>query len=353
MKIGLLRALQGSRSSCIPRLYFLLLTVALFVSHLSANAQGGRGGVTINVRVTSEATGANLDQVKLELVRFPDEIVQMAFTDSGGRASLASMDQGAYTIRASRAGFQPAQVEIDVRRGQTTYEAAVELMPEEAAVARPGGVISARQLSIPESAQNEFSKGVELLNEKKEPKQSIEHLRKAIDAYPGYYEAFFLLGMAELETNSPQEGQAALRKAIELNPQFFQPYYPLASLLVGQKRYEEAEQLLLQALALDKQDWRCPYELAFSYAKHGRWDKAIEYGQVAYQRPGAPSKIHLLMADLYSNTGNTSKAVAELEEFEKVDPHSSYIPRVQQVLSELRKQNSKSQQKAGPAPPGH
>ena len=54
----------------------------------------------------------------------------------------------------------------------------------------------------------------------------------------------------------------------------------------------------------------------------------------------APPKVHLLMADLYSNTGKPDKAMEQSRNFEKLDPSSPYIPRVHQVLAELRKREA-------------
>jgi tetratricopeptide (TPR) repeat protein len=77
-------------------------------------------------------------------------------------------------------------------------------------------------------------------------------------------------------------------------------------------------------------------DLAMCSAKQTKWQEAIKYGQAALGRPNPATKVHLLMADLYSNSGNAAKAVAELEAFEKLDPKSPYIVRVEQVLPQLR-----------------
>jgi outer membrane protein assembly factor BamD (BamD/ComL family) len=47
----------------------------------------------------------------------------------------------------------------------------------------------------------------------------------------------------------------------------------------------------------------------------------------------------LLLADLYSNTGQAKKALEELETFAKLDPASSYMPRVQATMEKLRQPN--------------
>ena len=142
--------------------------------------------------------------------------------------------------------------------------------------------------------------------------------------------------MAYVQLNASQDAQAELLKALELNPKSLSPYYPLSVLLFGQKRYAEEERLLLQAMGMDKQGWQWPFELARCYAGQGAWAKALQFGKMAHELPNSPSKTHLLMADLYSSTGDTETAVRELEEFVRLDPQNPYIPRAQQALERLR-----------------
>jgi tetratricopeptide (TPR) repeat protein len=302
------------------------------------------------VRVTDERSGANLDQVRVELVLFPDEIVQQTFTDSSGRASFLNMQINKYIIRTDARGFEPTQVEIEPFRGQRTFQVSIQMRSLDAAPKEQGGKISARELSIPESARNEFSKGVDFLNQKKDPEQSIKHFQNAIDAYPTYYEAYFLIGMAYLQAKQPKEAQSALQKAVELNPKFLDPYFPLSELLIAGKQFDKAVPLLVAADQQDARNWRWPYQLAMCYAKQGMWDKALNYGQTALARPDPPTKVHLLIADIYSNSGNPAKAVAELEEFEKLDPKSPYVARIDQVLPELRRQAAAARAANSPQP---
>ncbi len=320
----------------------LLLWGALGVAPARAQFDRVKQGVVFSARVTDAQSGEQLNQVKLELVRFPDELAGTVFTDSSGRGSFQTVSPGAYYIRASLAGYWPAEIRVEPLRSQATYDAQMQLSRLELKSQPPGGTLSARQLSIPETARKEFNQGVEFLNIKKDARQSIEHFENAVSAYANYYEAYFLLGMAHLATNSPDPAQTALRKAIELNAKFVDPYFPLAEVLVSQKKFDDAGRFLQAAMALDPDGWRWPFELAICYAKEGDWNKALNYGQMAKSRPNPPSKVHLLMADLYSNTGNPAGAVAELEEFEKLDPQSPYMARVREVLPQLRQRAANS-----------
>ncbi len=327
-------------ASLVSPLLALTLLAGASASSAHAQARVGRGAVTINVHVTSESSGANLEQVGVELVEFPDLSIQQIFTDSSGRAALSSMAPGNYIVRARKSGFRSTQVEIETRPGVTSLDVPIQMPPEDATLTQPGGRVSARELAIPEPARSEFYKGVDFLKQKNDPKQSIEHFQNAIDAFSGYYESYFLMGMAYLRAKQLKEAQGALQRAVDLNPTFMDPYYPLTEILMASRQFTDAERLLQKALEEDAQGWLWPYELAMCSARQSQWDKAVNYGQMALKRPSPATKVHLLMADVYSNSGRSAKAVEELEEFKRLDPQSPYIVRVNQVLPQLRQRAS-------------
>ncbi len=336
-RLAILKAFRRIRLISPPWLTAAALLLGAFLP-LPAHSQVVQPTVNIAVRVADEEQETPIDRAKVEVLVFPEGILQVAFTDGSGRVEFYRLLVNRYIIRASKEGYRTAEVTVDLRRGEYSRDVRVGLQRIRAEGMSPvAGVVSARMLSVPQPALKQFQKGLEVLNEKKDPKRSIEYFQKAIEISPDYSEAQFMLGMAYLQLKSYNEAQAALTNSIELNPKFIKPYYPLAVLLISQKQYDAAEQTLLQAMELDKQDWKWPFELARCHAGRGQWEKALTYGLKAHGLPNPPSKVHLLMADLYSNTGNSAKAVEELEEFSKIDPQSPYMPRVQQVLSQLRK----------------
>lgn len=194
-----------------------------------------------------------------------------------------------------------------------------------------------RVLSIPEKARKEFRTGMDLLGKKNKPKDSIKHFRRAIEEYPEYHEAYYLLGMALLKTGDASGGETALRKSIELDAGFLDPYYPLAELLIMAKKYEEAERLLEAPYRQDAESWKWPYELAMCYDKLGEWRKGIDMAVEALGRKDAPSKTRLLLANLYECNNEIDKAIEQLEAFKKEDPKNPMIPKVNLVLEQLRR----------------
>ena len=298
-----------------------------------------RRTINILVRVTDANLETHITQAKVELLKFPDGIVMLGFTDSLGQVEFQRVPtQQSYIIRASKMGYADTEVQFDTQRGEYAKRVDVPLRPlAKPASTAPGDPVSAQELAVPPAAVKEFREGLKLLNEMKDPRGSIPRFRSAIGLWPNYPQAYYMLGLAYVQMSSPGEALTALRKAIELDPKATGPYHPLGVLLFSLQRYEEAEQVLLKAMESDPQGWQWPFELARCYAKQGKWDKALEYGLMAHDRPNAPTKVHLLMADLYSNTHQPGKAIEELEKFQKLDPDSPFMPRVQQALAELRR----------------
>ncbi|MBI3661985.1 MAG: tetratricopeptide repeat protein [Acidobacteria bacterium] len=292
-----------------------------------------------SVRVSDAANGLPLDRVKLELIKFPEGILQLTFTDGGGRAEFTQLIPQSYSIRATREGYLPAEAAFDIRRGQLSENVSIQMQPENPrqTSAAPGGLVSAKSLAAPQAAKDEFSKGVELLNQKKDARGSIPFFQHALELAPEFYDAHYVLGLAYLQLQSLDDAEKSLARALALEPKLLPPYHPLATILITRKRFDEAEKLLLRALEIDPKGWQWPFELARSQATQQKWEKALEYSKQAHAAAGVPTRIHLLMADIYSGAGQVDLAAAELDEFERLDPRSPYMPKVRQARTRLRK----------------
>jgi Tfp pilus assembly protein PilF len=318
------------------------LAVTLFVTALIAAPALGQitePTASIVIRVTDADHEQPLDQAKVELTRFPEGLLHMAFTDGSGRLEFPRLFPQSYILRVSKPGYRTTEVTVDIMRGESAKSVSAQLRRETGdEKSLSGGVVSARSLTIPQPALNATRKGVQALNEKKDARQAVQFFQEAIRLFPEYYEAYFMLGSAQMQLKGYGEAQQAFEKAIELNPQFVRPYYPLAVLLTSRKRHEDAERLLLRAIEIDADNWEGPFELARSYANRQLWEKALRYGEMAHSRPNPATKVHLLMADLYSNTGQKDKAIMELEKFIRLDPDSPFLPKAKAALEQLRAQ---------------
>ena len=315
-----------------------LLTLCLLALPQSSVTQGSDHIGQVVVRVHDRISEEPLAQVRVQLIRFPDGVVGEQFSGSNGSVQFSSMSAGAYTVRATFQGYEPGEAHIDFRNGDRTLQNVdIPLTPQKHAESgSPSGTVSTEALKIPENARKEFEHGSRLLSERKDLSRSIAAFQRAVQMYPSYAEAYFLMGTAQVQAGASSAAEASLRKAIGLNAHMSAPYYPLAVLLFGERRYAEEEKLLLDAQKLDPVDWRFPFELARCHAQQGQWDSALQHGLEASSRDNVSPKVHLLLADIYANSNRPREAVAELELFSKLDPSSSFMGRVREVLPTLR-----------------
>jgi hypothetical protein len=296
------------------------------------------------IRVRDRINEEQLAQVQVQLIRFPNGVVGEQFTGSDGSVQFSGLSVDTFPVRASCQGYEPGEAQIDLRNGDRTLQSVdITLMPrrhEESGA--PNGIVAASTLKAPDNARKEFERGSRLLNEKKDFSRSIAAFQRAIALYPSYADAYFLMGTAQMQTSAASDAEVSLRKAIALNGHMTAPYYPLALLLFGQHRYAEEKELLLTAEKLDATDWRWPFELARCHAQQGAWESALRYAVTASGSTDVRPKVHLLMADIYANSDRPREAVAELELFAKLDPKSSYMERVREVLPILRRRAAAS-----------
>lgn len=329
--------------SWVAALATSFLFLCLLDYALPTNAQSDLAGQVL-IRVRDRVTEEQLEQVQVQLIRFPEGIVDERFTGSDGNVQFSGLSFGAYRIRAARRGYEPGETQIDLSHSDGTLESVeISLIPRKSeGTGKSQGVVAASALKAPDKAKRELERGRRFLNEEKDYGRSIAAFQKAIQLYPGYADAYFLMGTAQMQTGAASNAEASLRKAITLDARFPAPYYPLALLLFAEKRYSEEKELLLEAQKLDPADWRWPFELARCLAQQSQWDGALSYGLKATRSANVPPRVHLLVADIYSNSGRPREAVAELELFAKLDPKSSYMERVSQVLSVLRQRSTAS-----------
>ena len=123
--------------------------------------------------------------------------------------------------------------------------------------------VSVRELSIPMAAGRAFDRGTQLLAARVWT-GSISEFRKAIKAFPTFYEAFYNMGIAEERLGHSTEAESAFRKSLELSADRYAPaHFGLGLMLATEKQYAEAESMVQSGLAIDPKDGGGYYALAW------------------------------------------------------------------------------------------
>ena len=162
-------------------------------------------------------TGALAKNVPIRLERFSGGLVDQISTDGFGKFRFPGLARGYYTVSIAAPGFNPIQQSADLQfnfRQYLLFELTRDSSdsPDRA----PDGIriIDAR---VPEIAREEYAKArAEFLN--KNFKAAVEHLQKALVAYPDFFDAQLMLGTSYVDLREWANAEVALNEAVRLRP---------------------------------------------------------------------------------------------------------------------------------------
>jgi len=333
-----------------PALAFLLLAF-LAASSLTL-AQGG--GHVITGVVRDETSNRPLGAVKLELSSSGLQAKPSITSGMDGEFTFTGLADGEYSVVATKAGYDPVTVGVTIMRSGTQP---VMILLHPSAAEKPitiGNYVSAHELSVPARARAAYEKGCGLLEEQKKAAESIPEFQQAVKAFPGYYEAYTKIGVANYQLGKFPETEAALKKAVELSSgKYLEPLYLLADLYNGQRKYQEAADLARKATALDEFTWNSHFELARALVglKDGAGAEASALRACELKPDSAPA--HLVLANAHLLLRNYPAAVRDFDTYLNLEPEGPLSAAVRQnrekILQQLQ-QPSNGQQSTAPSP---
>ncbi len=181
-------------------------------------------------------------------------------------------------------------------------------------------MVSARELRIPEKAIRAFNKGTQLLAAR-EPGRSIPEFECAIKSFPGFYEAYYKLGIAQLDLQRSADAQAAFGKSIELSDaRFAPPYFALGLTLCNEKQLAEAETTIRIGLGLDPDDAAGNFTMAWVLFTASRLADAEKSAQQAVLHSANFAMAYLLLGQIHRQQHNLPALVADLDTYLKIAP---------------------------------
>jgi Flp pilus assembly protein TadD len=262
-------------------------------------------------------------------------------TDSQGRFSFDGLEIAAYHLTVEGQGFQPFDRVVDIRMSRMANER-ITLYPDrpskkEKAVPPegPGSTVNARDESIPAEARREYETAHKLLTEKQDAEGGVKHLRKAIQLYDRYAEAYMVLGLTYLELLRPDDARPLLQKAIDIDPTAPGAYFGLGTLFNQQKKYEDAEKILNHGLELKPDVADGQYQLARALWGQGRWQEAEPHARKAADLAPQVAPPHILLGNIALRNKDLTTARAEFSEYLRLDPKGPMAAGAAEILKKL------------------
>lgn len=193
-------------------------------------------------------------------------------------------------------------------------------------------VISVHELSVPDKARSAYNRGIHDLNAR-DWARSVPELQRAIKSFPGFYEAYDLLGTAELAMGDSTDAETAFQRSIDLSQgKYASPHFGLGLILcISHKRLADAEAIVREGLDLDPSDARGHFVLAWILYTAKQSSDAEQSAREALRYKPNFAEPYLLLAQIHLQLKSWSAAIEDLDGYLKVDPSSPRSDRMRSV----------------------
>ncbi len=280
------------------------------------------------------------ERVKVEVRLVTGRRETTTFTDRSGKFAVGELAPGTYVLNVEELGCEPIQQRVRVDFNSKP----LLLHLDRTNSALSAELVSARELGIPSKARHAFQNGIQRLA-RNDFAGSLPQFQRAIKEFPGYYEAYHLSGIANLELVRPVDAEQALRKSIELSEgRYAEPQLALGALLCDQQRFGEAEQFLRKGVELDDTSWIGHYALARALFTLNRLDEAERAADDAVLRKANLPEVYLLLADIHIRQNNYSAVVENLNDYLGLDPDSEMSGKVRAIQQDARRARSQEEE---------
>jgi Tfp pilus assembly protein PilF len=299
--------------------------VALACSVPAAHAQlqfspksGVRSTIAGSVLIDGETLPAA--RVRVNVRALTGGAVASTFTDSSGRFEAPAEGAGSVILAVQEAGYEPVEQRVDVGFAGTPGVVITLRKIRKAPVDREGYTVSVHDLKVPVKARHAFEKGVERL-QKKDIAGSLDRFKEATNAFPDYYEAYYQIGLANLELRRGDAAEQAMQRAIDLSGGgYADPQFALGALLCDRQEYSEAERVLRRAIEVDANSWKGHLFLGQALFGQNRLEEAEKSArEVLLRRSDVPS-VHLLLANIHIRRQEYILGIKDLDSFLSMKP---------------------------------
>lgn len=235
------------------------------------------------------------------------------------------------------------------------------LTPEKDQIEGPRAV-SVRQLTaeIPKKARKEYEEALECITAA-DNESAVEHLEKAVQLAPDYYDALNKLGVEYLKDRRYRDAETVLNRAHDINKNdplpltnlgvlYFQEGEKLASDNSGddatlvqevESLQKKAVRVLEEALRLDPLEPRVNFYLGTALYRVGSYERAESLLVNALQRDMTMHQARMTLINIYSRQQRYDAALEQITAYLKANPEApereqleAFRDRIKEVLAQ-------------------
>lgn len=275
-------------------------------------------------------------------------VVSTVRSNGEGHFDFRDVHYGSYTVVVDDPSYRRAEAHAQIMDLVPVAEVYITLQPRGPSVKNTpdfdsgSSTVSVKELKtkFPKKAVKEYEKGNENL-QRGDAKDAVPHYEKALQIAPNMYPVLNNLGDAYLQTHRMDLAEATFEKALAADPGAAQPLVNLGHVYYETRKYDLAEKFLLRSLERDPQSSLALFFLGLTYAHTGKREAAIENLQKSLIG-GNPrvAQAHLILAQLFMNSREYSKARQHLEAYLKLRPQDPQADHIRAVLKKLKTESN-------------
>lgn len=292
------------------------ISIAPLAQAQFASLQPGRTSISGSVLIEGDSLPASSIRVNVKSATGGE--IATAYTDSSGRFQVSGPNSESLIVTVAEPGYEPVEQQVD--RSSAIASIVLVLKKTRTFLPNHSGTVSVRELSIPGKARHEYEKGIERLA-KKDPEGSIRYFKEATNAFPNYYEAFYQIGVANMELRRGPDAEQALQRAIDLTGGgYADPQVALGAILCEREAWGDAERVLRRAIDVDPNAWKAYLFLGQTLFAENRLEEAEKNAhEVILRKPEAASS-YILLANIHIRRHEYVMALNQLDTFLKLQP---------------------------------
>ena len=214
--------------------------------------------------------------------------------------------------------------------------------------------VGTAELAVPTGAKKEYGKACESLAAGNNG-DAEKHLHKATELFPQYSASWVLLGQILEQRPDLPGSRDACQRATSASPRYIQAYLCLADIALHEGNWSEVLAQSVRAIDLDPVNEPAGYvykgcanyslhQLAEAEAtalKASNIENTRKYKDQDDRDKHSDPRVHILLAQIYDEKGETAKETLELREFLKTVRNPQAHAMIEPSLKELEQQTNK------------
>lgn len=260
-------------------------------------------------------------------------------SDSGGRFHFGGILPGSYTLTVVTTGHSEWRETIDVGPRSADGKGRVNVpvrIDEAKSLADDQAVVSAHELSIPQSAWKEYAKAEQCLS-KHDADAAVAHLERATEIAPQFSAAWNSLGTIAYHAQHYAEAEQDFRKSLAADPNEYAPLVNLGGVLINLGHYRDSWSFNTLAVSKQPNDALAHSQLGMACLALGRLDEAeAQLREAIRLDPHHFSNPQLLLASIFEREHRPDEAAEVLNQFLALHPDFSQAPRIREWIARLR-----------------